>query len=287
MFTPNHTYFMTRLVLVTLLCAGLLAGCNKPGKLPGSDNTKQVGQAPELKAVPGQPETKMPPKMPPKMGRRPLFAGAHILVAYQGAAKATVTRSKEDALKLAKELTATARKAPGSFTAMARKHSEGPSARTGGFLRIWPKGKMLPAFDKAIEKLKFDEISDPVETAYGYHVIKRLPIFAGAHILVAYKGAERVRPDVTRTKDDARKQAKDLMMKARKTPANFPKLAKDGSDCPSKAKGGDLGLWWKGAMAPAFDKAVDKLKEGEVSEVVETPFGFHVIMRKQAPTLVP
>ncbi len=289
-------------ILAALLCAGLMLGCNKPSK-PQAGTKVNPSAPPQLKAAPGQPgakvapeqpgakaapkmPVKMPTKMPmvpPKMAKRPLFAGAHILISYKGASKAKATRSKAEALKLAKKLVAQAKKAPGTFTEMAKKHSEGPSGKTGGFLRIWPKGSMVPAFDTAIEKLKYEQVSPPVETPYGYHVIKRLQIFSGANILVQFKGVQRAAPAMTRSKADAQKRAKDLLMKLRKDPKLFLKMVKESSDGPNKIKGGELGVWWKGAPTPKFFQEVEKLEVGKFSEVVESPFGLHILLRKKAP----
>ncbi len=59
--------------------------------------------------------------------------------------------------------------------------------------------------------------------------------------------------------------------------ADFAKLAADNSDCPSKRDGGSLGNVRRGQMVPPFEDATFKLKVGEISEVVETQFGYHVI----------
>jgi peptidyl-prolyl cis-trans isomerase C len=59
--------------------------------------------------------------------------------------------------------------------------------------------------------------------------------------------------------------------------ADFAQLALENSTCPSKEEGGSLGTFGKGAMVPAFDKAVFALEAGELSPVVETQFGYHVI----------
>ena len=219
----------------------------------------------------------------------PLHAGAHILIAYVGARRAmpNVKRTKEQASKFAKELTAKLRKSPATFKESAQKHSNGPSGPQGGILGVWPKGQMVPEFDVAIAKMKVDEISDPVETPFGFHVIKRLPIYSGAHILVSYKGARMARPTVTRTKEQAQARAKELTEQARKAPDTFAELAKKNSEGPSAKMGGSLRFWAKGKMVPEFDKAIEGLKIGEVSDPVKTAFGWHVIKRNAPPDFAP
>jgi peptidyl-prolyl cis-trans isomerase D len=75
----------------------------------------------------------------------------------------------------------------------------------------------------------------------------------------------------------ARTNAEDVLAKVKKG-ADFAKLAQDVSEDPGTAgKGGDLGLFSRGHMVPAFDAAAFALEPGAVSDVVETPFGFHII----------
>lgn len=100
---------------------------------------------------------------------------------------------------------------------------------------------------------------------------------AASHILISLKGAER--STQTRTKQEAQKLAEDVLKQAQAKGVDFAALAKKYSDGPSKDKGGDLGTFKKGAMSPAFEKAAFALKVGQISGIVETPFGFHIIKR--------
>ena len=213
------------------------------------------------------------------------FAASHILIAYKGsqAAKADTTRTKEEALKLTEEIYAKALEPGADFTELAKTYSEGPTSTRGGSLGIFPSGKMHPAFERALVDMKVGDVEGPVETPFGYHVIRRDKIMrvGASHVLVAYGGATRASPDVTRTKEEAQALAAQIVEEARKVGANFADLAKKYSDGPSGPQGGALGVFGKGQMVPAFEKAVFSLKVGEVAGPVETPFGFHVILRTE------
>jgi len=76
--------------------------------------------------------------------------------------------------------------------------------------------------------------------------------------------------------DEVRKVAKEVLAKARQG-EDFATLAKKHSEGPTKSKGGDLGYFKRGQMTPPFEESAFKLKKGEISDLVRTEFGYHII----------
>lgn len=104
------------------------------------------------------------------------------------------------------------------------------------------------------------------------------------HILVSFKGARNAAGDgANRSKEDAQKRANSLLEKVKASGANFAEIAKKETDEPSgKKSGGDLGWFDQKKMVKEFSEAAFAMKKGEISSVVESPFGFHVIKIEDA-----
>jgi protein-disulfide isomerase len=100
------------------------------------------------------------------------------------------------------------------------------------------------------------------------------------HILIQYVGARGADEKITRTKEQAMAFASELHQKLITGGATLPDLAKQHSDCPSAEQGGDLGRLSRGELVPSIERVAFSLAPGEVSPVVESPFGFHVILRE-------
>lgn len=97
------------------------------------------------------------------------------------------------------------------------------------------------------------------------------------HILIRYEGTLRAAPDMTRSKEDAKKLADSILNVIKRNKSKFESLAATFSDDSSnKDKGGDLGYSAPGRMVPEFDNFIIDNKPGTLG-IVETDFGFHVI----------
>jgi len=92
-----------------------------------------------------------------------------------------------------------------------------------------------------------------------------------SHILIQVKES-----DSEEEKGKARKQIEDIKVRIDKG-EKFSALAKEYSACPSKEKGGDLGYFTRGQMVKSFEEAAFAMEKGAVSDIVETPFGLHLI----------
>jgi peptidyl-prolyl cis-trans isomerase C len=92
-----------------------------------------------------------------------------------------------------------------------------------------------------------------------------------SHILIGVDSKATI-DEKTKAREKAEKLKKELA-----GGADFATMAKGNSTCPSSQQGGDLGSFGKGQMVPSFEKAAFALKPGEISDVVETQFGYHII----------
>ena len=203
-----------------------------------------------------------------------------LVVAYKGARtpKKNIYYDKAGAKKVAEKLSDLARRKGVVFSELIDRFSD--LTQQAKLPLLSSKDKNLPSFLKPALNLKVGQISDPVDSAFGYLIFRRVSFEAvtASHILITYEGALRA------TKKRDRKEAKILaekILKDLKKGIDFAELARQFSDGPSGSKGGDLGRFTRGQMVPEFDQAVFNLKPGAVSGVVETQFGYHIIKRNQ------
>ncbi|HIP47888.1 MAG TPA: peptidylprolyl isomerase [Lutibacter sp.] len=143
------------------------------------------------------------------------------------------------------------------------------------------KNKLSPELGNALFELETGAIYGPYEEN-GYYKLskiiesKEVPEVKASHILIAYKDALRAKPEVVRTKEEAKTEANKILRKVKGTSVDFATEAKISSDGPSSTKGGDLGWFKEGQMVPAFNDWVFSHKKNDIG-IVETDFGFHII----------
>ncbi len=220
-----------------------------------------------------------PPPPPLPVATEARYAATHVLIAWRGAAHApaSVHRTEPEARALAEELRARAESGE-SLDALARAYSDDPSAPRGGDLGVYRTGTMVPAFELAVAAVAPGALAPLVRTPFGWHVVRRDAVVEVevAQVLIAFEGAHRASTKRTRAEAQARAESARAELEAG---AAFGDVARRYSDGPEAARGGALGRIARGQMIPAFEEAAFALAVDEISAVVETPYGLHLIQR--------
>ena len=208
----------------------------------------------------------------------------HILIRYAGAKECpdSIVRGRAEALALAQQILAEVRNPDTIFPAAAAAYSEDErTAGAGGYLGEFLRGTKDPTLEAAAFALQEGEISGVVETAVGFHIIRRVKpmTIRVSQILITHEGSQGVDGASRRTREEALRRAADVLFRARKG-EDFAALAREYSEDPgTRARGGRMSRIDRGQMEPAFEEAAFSLQPGQVSDIVETEFGFHVIRR--------
>lgn len=173
-------------------------------------------------------------------------------------------------------------KTENDFRRYARMYSEDPSAKDNeGDLGYFNVFRMVYPFETAAYETDITEISDPVRTSFGYHLVyvrdkrKARGEMRAAHIMVRSKTSDT-------PEDQAKaKQKVDEIYDRLDAGESFEDLAKQFSDDKgSGSKGGDLGWFGTGRMVEAFEDAAFSIKEiGDYSQPVQTRYGWHIIKK--------
>ncbi len=158
----------------------------------------------------------------------------------------------------------------------------GESKMKVDFLKVDPDKVALTITDAEIQAfLANADSAAKIKTFYDahqseYHTPEKVH---ARHILVAYKDARNAAGDAAkRSKEDAKKRAETLLAHVKASGADFAAIAKKETDEPTgKNSGGDLGFFSADAMVKEFSDAAFAMKAGQLSSVVESPFGFHII----------
>lgn len=207
-----------------------------------------------------------------------------VLTTPENASQAVIKRIQRQAEEILRKINSGS-----SFETLAIANSKDQYALNGGLIG-WKTTAQLPEqFIDTLRQLKPGQVSAVLKSANGFHILKlnqkrggtapsfRVTQTHARHILI-----KRV-PGVS---DDYLRRRLGQIRQRITDGEDFSKLARAHSDdVVSAVEGGDLGWVTPGTMVPSFEKAMNKLKPGVISQIVESPYGYHIIevlARRQA-----
>jgi len=201
---------------------------------------------------------------------------AHIVIRIpEGASPETLQKLRAKAVAIDEQA-----KAGKDFAQLAAANSESNDAMQGGDLGFRPIDSLPQVMSSAVANLKPGQVSDVVRSPSGFHIVKLLGRRGGGGALpqVQQTHARHILIKVTEITSESEAKHKINQVHQRlKSGEDFAALAKLYSQDGSAQKGGDLGWLYPGDTVQPFDQAMNALKIGEISNPVQTQFGFHII----------
>ncbi len=166
------------------------------------------------------------------------------------------------------------------FARLAISSSRGEQALEGGDLGWRKLGELPSLFADQVIEMKPGSISSPLRSSRGFHLIKLLDHRSGEQHMITQTLARHILIKPNALVDDA--QTRSRVMALRKQivagKRTFEAVAlTESEDKVSASKGGDLGWVDPGIMVPEFEKAMNELEKGALSQPIRTPFGWHLI----------
>lgn len=166
-----------------------------------------------------------------------------------------------------------------NFAQLTAAFSDAPDALQGGDLGWRPLDRLPALYAEVASKLKIGEVSDVLRSSAGFHLVKLIAKRGGAEAPAVQQTHARhilIRINEVVSEEEARRKLENLRERL-VNGANFAELARLYSQDGSAAKGGDLGWLNPGDTVPEFERAMNALKPNEISPVVQSPFGMHLI----------
>jgi peptidyl-prolyl cis-trans isomerase SurA len=210
-----------------------------------------------------------------QLGGEEEFNLAHILIRVPEQAAPEQIRER----RARAEQALAALKAQANFGQVAAAYSDAPDAMQGGLLG-WRTGNRLPTlFVEAVSALQPGESSAILRSPNGFHILRLIDRRGKDTPLLVQQTRARhilVKTNETVSETDAMNrltQVRERLVNG----GNFAELARQYSEDGSASRGGDLGWLSPGSTVPDFERAMDALKQGEISAPVHSPFGWHLI----------
>ena len=182
--------------------------------------------------------------------------------------------------------------AGGDFAKIAASYSDAPDALQGGLMGWRAEDRLPELFAGALKTLRTGEVSAVLRSPGGFHVLKLLdrrgagqgPVVEQTHVQHIL-----VRTNEVVSEADARRRLTDLRERIVTGGADFAEIARLHSEDGSASRGGDLDWVLPGDTVPEFERSMNSLKPGEISQPVKSPFGWHLmrVLERRAAGLTP
>jgi peptidyl-prolyl cis-trans isomerase SurA len=171
------------------------------------------------------------------------------------------------------------------FAKMAATYSDAPDALSGGAIGWRDPNRLPPVFANELRKMKPGQVTPVVRTSVGFHILKlineRKPEAqqeqAAAVVQQIHARHILLKLTPTQSEDEARKKLLEYKAKIESKQASFEDLARQFSQDSYAAKGGDMGWLFPGDTVPEIETVMNGLKPGEISGVIKSPFGLHIV----------
>jgi len=170
------------------------------------------------------------------------------------------------------------------FGRLAAAFSDAPEAMSGGSLGWRPPDRLPQLFVDAVAKLNPGQVAPLLRSPAGFHVVKLVDrrsagtsAISTAPVTQTHARHILIRPNEIVTEDEAMRRLRDIKRRVETGTGDFAELARQYSVDGSAGRGGDLGWIYPGDTVPEFERAMNALAPGQVSEPVRTPFGIHLI----------
>lgn len=212
---------------------------------------------------------------PTNRGDDKLYEIQHILIALPDAATpAQIEAARAKAQKILAQLRHGA-----DFGRLAVSVSDGQKALEGGNMGWFPAGQMPTLFAAQILNMKPGDISGIIRSSSGFHIIKLMAVKTAKKHIIEQTHVRHIliKTNAVVSDSDARARLEQLRQRILNG-ASFAELARANSqDTMSASKGGDLGWVSPGETVPTFERAMNSLKPGQISQPIKTRFGWHLI----------
>lgn len=165
------------------------------------------------------------------------------------------------------------------FKQISASYSDAPNALQGGELGWRAPGRLPNIFVQTVTSMKVGDLSGVLRSPNGFHILKLVEKRSNVQQVVVQQTKARhilVRLNEVVAESEAKRRLAEIRERIVKG-ADFAEQARLQSEDASSVRGGDLGWLSPGDTVPEFEQAMDALKPGEISEPVQSPFGWHLI----------